>query len=86
MPPKISRTRMRHISHGDLFAALNLANPALHVVRQAVQARQWKSAYTAWAQYFATRESPCKPLKATSKQADARMLRAAERVVRHEIQ
>ena len=86
MPPKISRTHMRHISHRDLFAALNLENPALHAIRQAVQARQWKNAYTAWAQYFATREPPCKPLEATSKQADARILHTAERVVRHEIQ
>jgi hypothetical protein len=86
MPPKISRSRMRHISHCALFAALNLTHPVLYSVQEAAQAHRWKEAYEAWSRYFAARDTPPHLLEPPGDQQALAALHNAERVVRHEIQ
>ncbi|HEY7489875.1 MAG TPA: heparinase II/III family protein, partial [Candidatus Tectomicrobia bacterium] len=86
MPPRISRSRMRHISHSALFAALDLTHPTLYRVQEATQAHRWKAAYEAWGRYFARRATPPHLLEPPAEQQALAALRDAERVVQHEIQ
>jgi hypothetical protein len=95
MKPKISRSRMMHISSKDLYAAMNLSGPALRKVRNAAKAGQWRDASAAWGDYFSARRGPMNsgsnPIQAQNKMTvekgppDPAVIHEAERVVAHEI-
>src|SRR5690242_13935669 len=46
--------RIKHISDEDLFAALDLARPALADVRTAAERKDFPAAYAAWAKHWET--------------------------------
>ena len=85
MPPKISRSKMMHISNRDLFAAMDLRGKALTSVRSAVGKGQWRDACEAWGGYFAARRSPRNMPQVTDSSRES-VIHEAERVVDHEIQ
>ena len=86
MPPKISRSGMRHIPNRDLFAALDLSQPGLQAASEAAEAGKWKAAYTAWADFFAGRQAPMNMVAPCGSRPDPDIVDCAERVVDHEIQ
>jgi len=86
MPPRISRSRMLHITSRDLFAAMDLDRPGLGAARRPAGNRAWKAAYEAWADHFRRRPAPVSMPSTTGQQAGVAAVERAERVVEHEIQ
>ncbi len=85
MPPGVSRSKMRHISQKDLFAALNLDLPGLEAVREAATTGRWKDACSAWGAYFAGRKTGRNLVDRFERRPGPDAIEQAERLVKHEI-
>jgi hypothetical protein len=53
--PTYLQQQIKHISDGDLFAAMNLNQAGLEAVKMAVEAGNYPAAYTAWGEYWDSR-------------------------------
>jgi len=106
-PPTVDRRKdadylkhqIKHISDADLFKAMDLDRPGLEAVKAAVEARDYRAAYRAWAAYWGAKdkvtliehERGLRPIAeaAAALRADpalvAQSRRDAEPLMRHEL-
>ena len=75
--------QISHISDADLFAAIDLDRPGLKKVKQAVKAKDYKSAYRAWGDYWKENHQEKPP--APQQSADKKTIEKAQAIIRHEI-